>query len=228
MSSWAKFLTSGLGVLVLVTGCQQTEEQSAATTTTPPIETATAAKQHTYGYGHPVSEQQLASWDIDVGPDGIGLPPGHGNAEEGEPIYLQQCAACHGEFGEGLGRYPALIGTQASLTGDRTSKTVGGYWPYSTTLWDYINRAMPFGNAQSLSADQLYAITAYVLALNDIIDTDTEMNAQTLPAVRMPNRDGFITATATDIHAEACMKGCVDKVEIVSRASDSTFFQQPE
>jgi len=207
--------------LLLLGACQPADEHAAASAGN------TTAPSH-YGYGHPLSAIEISSWDIDVGPDGVGLPPGHGNANEGEPVYLEQCAACHGEFGEGMGRYPALVGTQETLKGDRTSKTVGGYWPYSSTLWDYINRAMPFGNAQSLSADQVYAITAYVLAMNDIIDMDTEMNPQTLPRVRMPNRDGFIIATGTDIHAEACMTNCVDKVEIASRASNSALAQAAE
>lgn len=172
-----------------------------------------------YGFGTPLDAAEIRSWDIDVGPDGAGLPPGRGSAAEGESLYLAQCAACHGEFGEGVGRFPALLGTPATLVGERTSKTVGGYWPYATTLWDYINRAMPFGNAQSLSPDQVYAVTAYVLALNNIIDYDSVLDARSLPAVRMPNRDGFIVAEGTDIRVTACMHDCPAPTGVVSRAT---------
>lgn len=205
MSSWAR--VSGV-VLLAVVGVTFVQQQAAQ-----------AAQR--YGFGSPLSSTEISSWDIDVGPDGTGLPPGRGTADEGEPLFMAQCAGCHGEFGEGVGRFPALLGTPASLVGDRISKTVGGYWPYATTLWDYINRAMPFGNAQSLSPDHVYALTAYILALNNIIDSDTEMNARSLPKVQMPNRHGFITATGSDIHAAPCMKDCTGKVGVVSRAGNS-------
>lgn len=173
----------------------------------------------TYGLGSPTNEKEIAPWNIDVGPDGVGLPAGQGTSQTGEPVFLDKCAACHGVFGEGVGRFRALIGEKSSLTSDRPVKTVGSYWPYATTLWDYINRAMPFGNAQSLSADEVYAVTAYILAMNDIITEDEVMNAETLPKVKMPNRDGFVFATGPDIKVDACMKNCVDKVTITSRAT---------
>ncbi len=172
-----------------------------------------------YGFGTPLTEKNIAAWDIDVGPDGVGLPVGSGTAKRGEPVYLAKCAACHGDFGEGMGRFPALVGDHASLTSDRPNKTVGSYWPYATTLFDYINRAMPFGNAQSLTPDEVYGVTAYILAMNDIIKEDTVLNAETLPKVKMPNRDGFVMAQGTDIKADACMHDCEVKVKVVSRAS---------
>jgi cytochrome c len=172
--------------------------------------------------GRPVTPAQIEAWDIDVGPDGRGLPPGGGTAEQGEPIFLAKCAGCHGEFGEGVGRYPPLVGDGSPLTAERPRKTVGNYWPYATTLWDYINRAMPFGNAQSLSADEVYALVAYILSMNDLIDEDQEMNAQTLPRVEMPNRRGFITATGTDLHASACMRDCIAPPRISSRAGSAS------
>ncbi len=172
----------------------------------------------TYGLGSPTNGKEIAAWNIDVGPDGVGLPIGQGTSQTGEPVFLEKCAVCHGDFGEGVGRFRALIGEKSSLTSDRPIKSVGGYWPYATTLWDYINRAMPFGNAQSLTSDEVYAVSAYILAMNDIITEDEVMNAQTLPKVKMPNRDGFIFARGTDIKAITCMKNCVDKVTITSRA----------
>ena len=181
-----------------------------------------------YGFGHPVTATELSSWDIDVGPDGVGLPPGSGTAELGEPVYLAQCAACHGEFAEGRGRFPSLIGSPEVLTSDRPSKTVGSYWPHATTLWDYIYRAMPLGHAQSLTPDEVYGITAYILAMNDIIGYEDELNAETLLQVQMPNRDGFVTATGPDIDVEACMQDCVDAVEVTSRATESAISQADE
>lgn len=203
MSSWDKLVVHGL----LLAGAMAWTGVLAA------------GESPRYGFGSALSETEISSWDIDVGPDGAGLPPGSGTAAQGEALYLAQCAACHGEFGEGVGRYPALLGTRASLVGERTRKTVGGYWPYATTLWDYINRAMPFGNAQSLSPDQVYALTAYVLALNEIVAEDAVLDAHTLPAVRMPNRDGFVVAKGPDIKAAACMHDCAVPVKVVGRAA---------
>ncbi len=174
-----------------------------------------------YDFGTPVSEQVFAKWDIDVRPDGVGLPIGSGSAQTGESAYITKCAYCHGEFGEGLGRFPELVGTPDDLVGEFPSKNVGSYWPYATTLWDYIYRAMPFGNAQSLSPDEVYGITAYILALNNIITEDKVLDAKTLPQVKMPNREGFITAIGSDIKADMCMNNCIKKVEITSRASKS-------
>jgi len=189
---------------------------------------APAESTASYGFGHPVTPTELGTWDIDVGPDGVGLPPGSGTAELGEPVYLAQCAACHGEFAEGRGRFPSLIGSPEVLTSDRPSKTVGSYWPHATTLWDYIYRAMPLGNAQSLTPDEVYGITAYILAMNDIIGYEEELNAENLAQVQMPNRDGFVTATGSDIHVEACMRDCVDAVEVTSRATESAISQTDE
>ncbi len=180
----------------------------------------TTAVEQPLGLGQPVTPQRITAWDIDVGPDGAGLPRGQGTASEGEPIFLAKCAACHGEFGEGAGRFPALVSDSTELTAERPRKTVGNCWPYATTLWDYINRGMPFGNAQSLSADEVYSMVAYILSMNEIIDDEQVMNAHTLPRVQMPNRNGFITATGTDIKVKACMHDCVDKVVVSSRASD--------
>ena len=122
-----------------------------------------------YGVGTPLSNAEVAGWDIDVRPDGKGLPPGAGTAEIGEPLYEEKCAYCHGVFGEGQERWPKLAGDEP-LTGSRPEKTVGNFWPYASTLWDYVHRAMPFFEPQSLSDDQVYALVAYVLYLNDLLE----------------------------------------------------------
>ena len=173
-----------------------------------------------YGFGSTPTTAEIKAWDIDVRPDGKGLPAGQGTASQGEQAYLQYCSACHGEFGEGMGRYPALIGGENTLNKERPKKTVGSYWPYATTLWDYINRTMPFGNAQSLEPNQVYAIVAYILNMNDLIGPDTVMDQHSLPRVKMPNRNGFLSPDPRpDVHSKACMKDCKDKVEITSHTS---------
>ena len=142
--------------------------------------------------GRIATPDEIASWDISVGPDGAGLPPGRGTPKQGEAVYAQKCAACHGEKGAGKPN-DQLVGGRGSLSGDQAPvKTVGSFWPYATTLFDYIRRAMPLNAAKSLSDDEVYAVCAYLLQLNGIIGEDNAMDAQTLPQVQMPNRDGFI------------------------------------
>jgi len=145
------------------------------------------------GLGETPSAALIAAWDISVAPDGSGLPPGSGSALEGAPVYALKCGVCHGPGGEGLVN-DRLVGGHGSIGGPAATKTVGSYWPYATTIFDYIRRAMPYPRPQSLSDDETYALTAYLLYLNDIIDEDAVMNAATLPAVEMPNRDNFIRA----------------------------------
>ena len=142
--------------------------------------------------GRIATPDEIASWDISVGPDGTGLPSGRGTPKQGEAVYAQKCAACHGEKGAGKPN-DQLVGGRGSLSGDQAPvKTVGSFWPYATTLFDYIRRAMPLNAAKSLSDDEVYAVCAYLLQLNGIIGEDNAMDAQTLPQVQMPNRDGFI------------------------------------
>jgi S-disulfanyl-L-cysteine oxidoreductase SoxD len=143
--------------------------------------------------GQPIAPADIAPWDISIGPDGAGLPPGRGTAAQGEAIYLAQCQACHGEKGAGRPNDRLVGGTGSLEPGKAPIKTVGSYWPYATTLFDYIRRAMPFQESKSLTADELYAVSAYILHLNDIIGKDDVLDAQSLPKVRMPNRDGFIS-----------------------------------
>lgn len=179
-----------------------------------------AAEEMDYRLGRTATAEEIAGWDIDVRPDGQGLPQGAGGVLDGEAIFLEQCAACHGDFGEGAGRFPVLMGGRGTLASHDPVKTVGSYWPYVSTLWDYINRAMPFGNAQSLSNDDVYAVTAYVLYLNDIVDEDFVLTRENLPEIVMPNRDGFVTEDPRpDVWVgEPCMTDCADEVEIIGHA----------
>lgn len=171
-----------------------------------------------YGFGEEASPEQIAGWDIDIRPDGKGLPPGSATAEDGEMLYEEECALCHGSFGEGVGRYPVLAGGEGTLTEARPERTVGSFWPYASTLWDYIHRAMPYAEPESLSDEEVYAITAYVLYLNDLVDYDFELSAETLASVEMPNREGFFVDDRPDVKAERCMEDCKDpdSIEILS------------
>lgn len=145
------------------------------------------------GLGVPVSPAEEAAVDFVVMPDGRGLPEGSGTAAAGSDIYRRECQVCHGEGGQG-GMNDRLVGGLGTLTSDAPVKTVGSYWPYATTLFDYLRRAMPYPAPGSLSADELYALTAYLLAENGIVDRDQVIDARSLPAVKMPNRDGFVWA----------------------------------
>src|SRR6266478_8253486 len=142
-------------------------------------------------FGAAVSAEEVARWDISIPPSGVGLPKGGGSARQGLQVYEQKCMACHGAKGAGKPA-DALAGGVGSLATKTPMRTVGSYWPYSTTLFDYVRRAMPLNNPLSLSDDEVYAVSAYVLFLNGIIAEDAVMNAQSLPQVKMPNRDGFI------------------------------------
>ena len=153
---------------------------------------AQAPSSRSPGLGVPVGAAEIARWDISIPPSGAGLPPGSGSARQGAQVYEQKCLACHGAKGVGKPAY-ALAGGTGSLAGKTPLRTVGSYWPYATTLFDYVRRSMPITNPLSLSNDEVYAVTAYVLALNGIIGEDAVMNAQSLPQVKMPNRDGFVS-----------------------------------
>ena len=152
---------------------------------------AHAVAQQGPGLGAPISAEDLAPWDIGIQPDGTGLPPGSGTAATGAQIYALKCLACHGEKGAGQPN-DRLVGGHGTLTELAQVRTIGSFWPYASTVFDYIRRAMPFQAPQSLTNDEVYALTAYLLALNGVIDEDDEMNARTLARVPMPNRDGFI------------------------------------
>lgn len=157
------------------------------------IAMATVAAQEGPGLGETPSPEMLAAWDIDIGPDGSGLPPGSGTAAVGETLYMTNCFACHGPEGEGL-LNDRLAGGHGSLASEAPRKTVGSYWPYATTVFDYVRRAMPYLMPQSLTNDEVYALTAYLLYINGIVARDEVMDAETLPDVEMPNRDSFVIA----------------------------------
>ena len=141
--------------------------------------------------GKPISPADIAAWDISIMPDGSGLPPGSGTPAQGSRIYAEKCSMCHGANGKG-GLAAALIGGNPLTSGIDTPKTIANFWPYATTLFDYTRRAMPWPQPRTLTNDEVYALTAYILALNKLIGENDVMNADTLPKVRMPNRDGFI------------------------------------
>ena len=176
-----------------------------------------------YGIGHAATSEQIAGWDIDVRPDGQGAPPGQGSVKAGEKVYLEKCAACHGEFGESAGRWPQLAQGKGTLASHDPVKTVGSYYPYLSSVVDYIRRAMPFGDAQSLSNDELYAVTAYVLNLNDIVDDKFVLSKATWGQVKMPNQGGFFDDDRKDAekafwNANPCMKDCRPPAKITGRA----------
>ncbi len=156
------------------------------------IAASTAAAAQAPQYGQPVTDADIAAWDISIAPDGKGLPPGQGTPTQGEAVYAAKCQACHGEKGAGRPN-DRLVGGEGSLApGKPPVKTVGSYWPYATTLFDYVRRAMPWQAPKSLTNDEVYAVSAYLLALNNVIGKDDVIDAQSLPKVKMPNRDGFI------------------------------------
>ena len=177
---------------------------------------AGAAEPGHFGYGNKATPELIAGWNIDVrGDDGVGLPAGSGTVERGADVYAEQCAACHGTFGEGEGRFPKLVGGKGTLRGERPEPTVGSYWPFAPTLWDYINRAMPMPAPHTLSADDVYALTAYILNLNDIVPNEFVADRDSLPKVKMPNRDHFIwTDPRPDTMARPCMSACADPADI--------------
>lgn len=146
-----------------------------------------------YGFGRPATPQEIKGWDIDVSPSEGGLPPGRGDVRQGEAIFADKCASCHGAKGEGK-PMDRLVGGLGTLRDKKPVKTVGSYWPYATTLFDYVRRAMPLNAPQSLSADQVYAVSAYVLFLNGIVPQDAALDADNLAKIKMPNRDGFVSA----------------------------------
>jgi cytochrome c551/c552/cytochrome c553 len=179
-----------------------------------------------FGFGKSATPAEIAGWDIDVRPDGTGLPPGRGTVAKGQEVYDEKCASCHGTFGES-NDYMALAGGVGTLASDQPQRTVGSKLNHATTLWDYINRAMPFNAPKTLSADEVYALTAYVLHLSDILPADAALDRESILKVKMPNRDGFTTDHGfmtrdgkPDVKAVACMRNCVDKVTLSSEIPD--------
>ena len=161
-----------------------------------------AAQSPTFGVGRPATPQEIRELGAAIAPDGGGLPEGSGTVEAGRDVFAVQCARCHGPKAEGdVG--PALVGGQGTLATAKPLKTVGSYWPYATTLWDFINRAMPFDKPGLLRPSEVYALAAYILNLNGIIGTSDVMDAKSLPKVKMPNRDGFVADPRPDVGNKA-------------------------
>ena len=162
------------------------------------------------------------AWDIDIRPDGKGLPFGTGSVIIGEELYTDNCSSCHGDFGEGIDRWPELAGGFDTLNSEDPVKTVGSYWPYLSTVWDYVHRAMPFGNAQSLSNDEVYAITAYILYLNDLVDEDFELSHVNFEEISLPNEENFYLDNREDLenitYNKRCMQNCKKEAIITQRA----------
>ncbi|WP_154493095.1 MULTISPECIES: c-type cytochrome [unclassified Paracoccus (in: a-proteobacteria)] len=176
------------------------------------------------GLGRPALPEEVAAWNLDVSPDGTGLPEGSGSVSAGEELYLENCASCHGDFAEGLDNWPALSGGEGTLDREDPEKTIGSYWPHLSTVWDYVHRSMPFGNAQILSPDDTYAITAYLLYSNGLVEEDFVLSKENFGEIKMPNADGFIVDDRDKTEypvfsAEPCMQNCKDKVEITMHAS---------
>ncbi len=199
-----------------------TEVTSANTTAKPVFNTRDGG---VYGLGRVATPDEIAAWDIDVRPDGKGLPTGSGTVADGEVLFSEKCASCHGDFGEGVDRWPVLAGGHDTLTEERPEKTIGSYWPYLSTVYDYVRRAMPFGDARSLSDDDVYAITAYLLYLNDIVDDEEfELSDKNFLNIRLPNEENFIADGRYEephytTKTEPCMTDCVaEPVKVTMRA----------
>ncbi|GLQ25423.1 c-type cytochrome [Sulfitobacter pacificus] len=176
-----------------------------------------------FGLGRPALPEEIAAWDGDIMPDGTGLPVGSGDALIGEEIFATQCAACHGDFAEGIDNWPKLAGGADTLDHEDPLKTVGSYWPYLSTAFDYIKRSMPYGNAGTLSDDDVYAIVAYILYSNDLIEDDFVLSNESFFDVEMPNADGFILDNRAETEyarwtGEPCMQNCKSEVKVTMRA----------
>ncbi|WP_435594189.1 c-type cytochrome [Rhodovulum tesquicola] len=176
------------------------------------------------GLGRPALPEEIAAWDVKVMPDGRGLPVGSGTVADGEDLFSFHCAVCHGEFAEGVDNWPQLAGGEGTLDDADPVKTVGSYWPYLSTVWDYVHRSMPFGGAQVLEPDEVYAIVAYILYSNFLVDDDFELSNENFLEVQMPNVDGFIPDDRDEVELplfvrEPCMTDCKEGVEITMRAT---------
>lgn len=185
---------------------------------------AAPAMAEKLGLGRAALPDEIASWDKEVSPDGTGLPAGSGDVLTGEEVFADNCAICHGDFAEGVDNWPKLAGGADTLADKDPLKTVGSYWPYLSTTWDYVNRSMPFGSAQTLEPDDVYAIVAYILYSNDLVDEDFVLSNDNFLDVEMPNAGGFVvddreTSEAHFWKTEPCMTDCKDTVEITMRAA---------
>ncbi|CTQ52448.1 Cytochrome c2 [Roseibium album] len=181
-------------------------------------------KDIAYGLGRAALTEEITAWDVDVLPDGRGLPEGRGDVFTGEEVFAEKCASCHGDFAEGVDNWPVLAGGFDTLADKDPVKTVGSYWPYLSTVWDYVHRSMPFGEAQTLTPDETYAIVAYILYSNDMVDDEFELSHENFPDIEMYNTGGFVIDDRPDREytrwrGEPCMKNCKSAVEITMRAT---------
>ena len=179
------------------------------------------AAERPFNLGTLATAEQIAGWDIDVRPDGKGAPIGSGTAADGEEVYAERCGGCHGDFGEGIDRWPILAGGLGSLVTDDPVKTVGSYWPYASTVYDYVYRAMPFGEAQSLTHDETYQVVAYILYMSDVIDDEFVLSNETIASVKMPNQNGFMMPDPRpdgQLASAPCMQNCEVPTKIIGRA----------
>ena len=177
-----------------------------------------------YGLGRTAYPEEIVAWDVDVLPDGRGLPEGSGDVFTGDEVFAEKCAACHGDFAEGVDNWPVLAGGFDTLANKDPVKTVGSYWPYLSTAWDYIHRSMPFGEAGTLTADETYAIVAYILYSNDLVDDEFELSHENFAEFEMYNKDGFVIDDRPEREysqwrTEPCMENCKESVEITMRAT---------
>lgn len=171
------------------------------------IASGARAESGKYGIGRAATDSEILGWNIDVGRDGKELPPGSGSVDQGRKIFEEQCAVCHGDKGEG-GLGDKLVGGRGTLASGKAVKTVGSFWPYAPTLFDYIRRAMPMNAPQSLSNEEVYALSAYVLNLNGLVADGATLDAKSLAAIKMPNRDGFVPDARPDVKNAACRSNC--------------------
>lgn len=175
------------------------------------------------GIGRAALTEEIAAWDVDVLPDGRGLPPGQGDVWFGEEVFVEKCGSCHGDFAEGVDNWPVLAGGLDTLANEDPVKTVGSYWPHLSTAWDYINRSMPFGEAGTLSADETYAIVAYILYSNDLVDDDFVLSQENFAEFDMYNMNGFVIDDRAELEysawrAEPCMANCKEEVTVTMRS----------
>jgi len=206
--------TATAAVPQAVTAVPTSPAEQAAAAAPPQAPDAPLPEHGVFHLGRKATPEEVVAWDIDVRPDGHGLPEGRGTVSEGEVIFAEKCAVCHGDFGEGRDRWPVLAGGQDTLKAERPEKTIGSYWPYLSTVYDYVRRAMPFGDARSLSDDDVYAITAYLLYLNDVVtDEEFELSKENFASVHLPNEANFFMDDRLDeAHyasgLEPCMTDC--------------------
>ena len=184
---------------------------------------ALAADGKPLGVGRAALPEEIAAWDVDVLPDGRGLPPGSGSVEMGEEVFVDRCGSCHGDFAEGADNWPVLAGGFDTLADEDPVKTVGSYWPHLSTAWDYISRSMPFGEAGTLTADETYAIVAYILYSNDLVDDEFVLSRDNFAEVDMYNMNGFViddrpALEYTKWRSEPCMQNCKDEARITMRS----------